>query len=291
MRRTKPPATGALLAALAIVAVAVGGACRDDNTADPPPTGAVSGPATSSPAGEAGAVYTIVAGDTLSGIAGRAGVSLEELIVANGWSDGSAHLIVPGDRIVLPAGAQTPAPRASTTAADEPRGDTAGDGEPPADGGERVGGYVATGRQFAGATYLDDTDPIVDPLRDGIYAAEATGSDGSTITFLLYQQISGATCAQRYPDDDGDMCVSPPVVDDADPTTVRSVAGSDLRSASVVTGDTIEAIRLDGDELARLVAGEPPADDAPAGFEYIPYAFIVTVSGGLIVTADQQFHS
>lgn len=48
--------------------------------------------------------YTINAGDTLSDVAGRAGVSLTDLVAANGWSDGSDHLIIPGDVIKLPQG-------------------------------------------------------------------------------------------------------------------------------------------------------------------------------------------
>lgn len=55
------------------------------------------------------ATYTITEGDTLSGIAQRASVSLEALVAANGWPDGMDHLIVPGDVITLPQGAATPA--------------------------------------------------------------------------------------------------------------------------------------------------------------------------------------
>ena len=57
------------------------------------------------------ATYTITAGDTLTDIAQRAGVSLAALIAANGWLDGNSHLIVPGDVITLPQGAATPEPR------------------------------------------------------------------------------------------------------------------------------------------------------------------------------------
>jgi LysM repeat protein len=50
-----------------------------------------------------GAVYTVVAGDTLSGIAARSGVSLDALLALNGLSVTS--LITPGTSLRLPAGA------------------------------------------------------------------------------------------------------------------------------------------------------------------------------------------
>lgn len=55
--------------------------------------------------------YTIGTGDTLSSIASRSGISLADLIAANGWADGTDHLIVPGDVIALPAGASALSPR------------------------------------------------------------------------------------------------------------------------------------------------------------------------------------
>lgn len=63
------------------------------------------------------AAYAITAGDTLSGIAGRASVSLDALVAANGWSDGSNHLIIPGDVISLPEGAELSARGPSASAA------------------------------------------------------------------------------------------------------------------------------------------------------------------------------
>jgi LysM repeat protein len=66
--------------------------------------------------------YSIVAGDTLSGIAQRAGVSVGEIVAANGWSDGSDHLLLPGDVIQLPQGAavapsSAPSPSAPSSSA------------------------------------------------------------------------------------------------------------------------------------------------------------------------------
>lgn len=62
----------------------------------------VNGSGGSSPAAT-GPVYTVVAGDTLSGIASRHGVSLESLLTLNSLSVTS--LIMPGMKVALPSGA------------------------------------------------------------------------------------------------------------------------------------------------------------------------------------------
>ena len=74
-------------------------------------------------------------------LAGRAGVSVADIVAANGWPDGSDRLILPGDVIELPAGstAVAPQPTSPTTAPENidtatttvPSGD---DAPPPANG-------------------------------------------------------------------------------------------------------------------------------------------------------------
>ncbi len=49
--------------------------------------------------------YLVVAGDTLSGIARRAGVTMQAIATSNSWADGTAHAIFPGDVVRLPADA------------------------------------------------------------------------------------------------------------------------------------------------------------------------------------------
>lgn len=58
--------------------------------------------------------YTVRSGDTLSGIAGRAGVSLADVLRANP-SIRNASLIYPGQTIQIPSGGDAPAPRAPVT--------------------------------------------------------------------------------------------------------------------------------------------------------------------------------
>lgn len=49
------------------------------------------------------ATYTVENGDTLSGIAKKFGVTVDQLVAVNGWSDGTAHLIYAGMKIKIPA--------------------------------------------------------------------------------------------------------------------------------------------------------------------------------------------
>lgn len=49
--------------------------------------------------------YTVVAGDSIARIAARHGIEMEVLAVHNEWADGISHLILPGDTILIPPGA------------------------------------------------------------------------------------------------------------------------------------------------------------------------------------------
>lgn len=74
----------------------------------PAPTPAPEAPSEAAPPES---VYTVRSGDTLSGIAGRAGVSLADLLRANP-DIRNPSLIYPGQRIQIPAGGEVPAPGA-----------------------------------------------------------------------------------------------------------------------------------------------------------------------------------
>ena len=49
-----------------------------------------------------GGTYTVVAGDYLAGIAEKVGTTVDALVAANGWPDGAAHTIIPGQKIKTP---------------------------------------------------------------------------------------------------------------------------------------------------------------------------------------------
>jgi LysM repeat protein len=61
------------------------------------------GVTTTTVAAEAGGTYTVQDGDTLSGIASKFDVTIDQLVAVNGWSDGAAHLIYAGLEIKIPA--------------------------------------------------------------------------------------------------------------------------------------------------------------------------------------------
>jgi len=82
-------------------------------------------PATIAPAPrDAIAKHTVVAGDTMSGIAAHYGVGLDELLRVNGL--GRQSLIFPGEQIVLPPGAAAPAPAPAPRTPAEPAPDPSG---------------------------------------------------------------------------------------------------------------------------------------------------------------------
>ncbi|MCU1398071.1 MAG: LysM peptidoglycan-binding protein [Acidimicrobiales bacterium] len=50
-----------------------------------------------------GGTYKVVSGDYLGGIAKKTGATVDGIVAANGWADGAAHVIIPGQTIKLPA--------------------------------------------------------------------------------------------------------------------------------------------------------------------------------------------
>ncbi len=76
------------------------------DTADTAPGESVTPTVDAAPAPEAGesAVYIVQAGDSLLSIAGRYGITLDELVTANGLDD--PNFVFSGQRLVIPAGAE-----------------------------------------------------------------------------------------------------------------------------------------------------------------------------------------
>ena len=70
--------------------------------------------------------YIVVAGDSLSKIAGLYEISVEALVNYNGWVDGLNHLLLPGDPIRIPPNSRIPGAdtesddTATSTPSDEP---------------------------------------------------------------------------------------------------------------------------------------------------------------------------
>ena len=237
------------------------------------------------------ASYVVVAGDALSSIASRHGVSLDELVAANDWPDGAAHLIVPGDSIRLPGDATPPrpttAPAATTPTTAHPNGaplTTAATDD------AVVGHYVALGTQYGGPDVGAQTLPIIEPLVDGIYEADAVALNdpSGSITFALYQVLYGDACTAVYGTDE-DSCLDGYGITGGGTTT----APFDMTNGTVtvITPLTIESYSIDIAEFQRLLAGRPAATDAPVDFQYTPFPFTVTVRDGIVVAADQHYVS
>lgn len=236
----------------------------------------------------AGGGYVVVAGDTLSAIARRNSVTLAALVAVNGWTDGADHPIFPGDRIVLPAGAT---PATSTTGAPTTTArSTTTAATPTTTAAPRasLGGYSATGQQYAGPATGDRTSPITSPLADGVYWAGLASAANGQVVFTLEQEFFGDACRETIGTGDDD-CLG-----DRGTTGPTGTAPLAPNAAATVIDDsrgTIAAWRVSTGELVRLIGGQQPSADAPSGYRYADLPFVVTVRNGAVVAADQRYIS
>lgn len=68
-------------------------------------------PIATTPAGQISAteqIYTIVANDSISKIAGLHQISMDDLVNYNGWTDGLNHVLIPGQTVKIPPNALVP---------------------------------------------------------------------------------------------------------------------------------------------------------------------------------------
>ena len=153
------------------------------------------------------------------------------------------------------------------------------------------GGYTSLGAGYAGPDLDGSTSPITEPLADGVYWSwdQTVSSDDSTITFQLIQQFSGDACREQF-GTAPESCASDIAFLD-DPTTTASIrvgSGTATVLHGVATAGPYATYRITSEELARLISGEMPADDAPDGFVFDSVdAFVVTVQNGAVTAADQ----
>jgi LysM repeat protein len=68
------------------------GGDADESTTSPPTTVDTAG----------GGTYTVVANDYLQGIAEKVGSTVDAIVEANGWPEGAAHVLQPGEKIKIP---------------------------------------------------------------------------------------------------------------------------------------------------------------------------------------------
>lgn len=269
---------GLSTAVMALVAASVACSGSDDTSSVPIDVDSSGEP--TSPASNEGPEYTIVAGDTLSGIALSAGVTIDALVAANGWPDGPNHLLLPGDVISLPPGSS--ATQTPTVASDAPASSAAA--QPPA---AVSGGYASTSPSLSFTN--DRTAAITQPLADGVYFARNISASGSDVSFELGQLF---LCT-------GEPIADQPSLDCAGQTTVQlnqpsaqvQLAGDAL--VILISGGTGEPVHYSvaAAEYARLVSGMAPSSDVPAGFQFGGDRTLVRVSGGSVVTVEQIYTS
>ncbi len=114
--------------------------------------------------------YTVVAGDSLSKIASLYGITLDQLINYNQWSDGVNHFIFPGDTVLIPP--ESKIPGAGTPTTTPPAGSTpTADSQPASSDGECPSTYVIQS---------GDTTRIKVAERFGITYQEMDAANAST---------------------------------------------------------------------------------------------------------------
>lgn len=249
----------------------------------PTPTVSFAQPASSN-------TVVVASGDSLSAIAAAASVSLADLLNANSWSDGAAHVIHPGDVVVLPVDAALPAPRPTTAATAVAPAATSLASTVAAESG----GYRSVGPDALLDLGSDGiSHSIDDPLANGIYYAEsyALTANGAEIQFNLARFASTEACiatldtvTEGTVDQSGCYGGLP----DTSTTAVVTMPADSGVPVILVTAD-YGHLEVSAREFARLLDGEPPAVDAPSGFEFQPYwDALVEISQGRIVRADQR---
>jgi hypothetical protein len=129
------------------------------------------------------------------------------------------------------------------------------------------------------------TDPVPasGELPDGTYWATADDADPSGITFTVVQAFFGPACPEQFPDGPCDNDIG--VLDT--PSRALTSPPAAITTATVVNGGTQVNYAVTGDELARLIAGQPPNTPQGVDFAYTPFPFLLTVRDGAVVTALQ----
>ncbi len=132
----------------------------------------------------------------------------------------------------------------------------------------------------------DRTEAVTEaePLPDGQYWAPAVtvDADGFRLHFTLAQAFFGSACADALSADqcDGDVGVL------TDPSRDLTVAPEGRAPISVVDAKQ-NNFAVPSDELVRLIAGEQPSADAPDGFAYVDFPYLLTALNGEVVSIQQ----
>ncbi len=135
---------------------------------------------------------------------------------------------------------------------------------------------------------VPDRTTVVDPSAlspDGAYWAELllpVDPSHPSFTFHVTQAFFADACAEELgidecPNDFGIL---------SEPSLDADTALTDLTSVTVVTDDRAN-FAVTAEELFSLASGDAPAAEAPAGFAFVPFPFLLTVRDGKVVEAHQ----
>ena len=135
---------------------------------------------------------------------------------------------------------------------------------------------------------VPDRTTAVDPTAlspDGAYWGELlppSTSSRQSLTFHVIQAFFADGCveelgADECPNDFGTL---------SDPSLDVDAALTDLSSITVVTEDRSN-FAVTADELLAISGGAAPAEEAPVGFKFARFPFLLTVRDGKIVEARQ----
>jgi LysM repeat protein len=77
-------------------------------------------------------VYVIAGGDTVWGIANKHGITIEQLVTYNQWTDGQGHLLIAGQEVRIPPNSKVPGTGSGATGATGTTPPASGGTTPPA---------------------------------------------------------------------------------------------------------------------------------------------------------------
>src|SRR6478735_4031408 len=121
------------------------------------------------PAGDPGAVagveqvYTVRSNDTLSGIATRYGITIDDVANYNSWSEGTSHVLQPGDEVKIPP--QAKIPEEATADTSDGSNSASGDTQPPALSDEKP--RCANG-DLQGTYEIKETDQVKSKVAEAL---------------------------------------------------------------------------------------------------------------------------
>lgn len=120
---------------------------------------------------------------------------------------------------------------------------------------------------------------------DGVYWSDLIGmSNGEiqTVTFLVTQAFFAAACTEELGPDD---CPNDYGTID-EPSRTIDVPLTDLTDVTVVAENQQNYV-ITPEELLALTGGEAPSTEAPEGYQYVEFPFLLTMLDGKVVEAHQ----